>query len=812
MEALRLPHFTLDRAGPVHNPLQGEEADPTQAATSLQSGSFQYVNSTFLNAASSVLSQVSASAIDPNTGAVFLLRRVAPNLVILDSNGKITNEISDPEIITGHSIKLINIDKYLQAWVVDVGSSTVRIYDTNGKFQHSFGPEATREIARNQDGIDIPENGQTVTFGKITDIAYDPKFCQLYITDGDVDGPHNRVVVLNTMFNCVAVWDASSPVVNAGIKLNVPHAVAVDPWSRVYIVDSHNHRVQVTDRTGVVLGIWTFPGVKLYGISISSARATPNTAMIYLTGNRGPGSNNGTIMVLQAEYHPDNPSNIGSEIPLTAWNNQPGTMLHWISCGSVKQEDILLINDLSVVTPGASAYKLSVPRPTFKNPPLPSRPLWPLSFHAVALFHPFQKDFQVFAVAEIWYTESTSMQVDMYTLTGIELSYKYQVTDGQTMYSFSINGSAYTFPVSTNRVIPAHNWIAQGTTFQGQLPLLGKQTNWWYQIAPMGNYIWHWFRSDTNVPWRTMNSDESAPDNIPILQDWAFINWPTFTASSSKSQQYPRTSSHDEKLPQDLAEVGESSAQAYVVPATRHGTSSAAALGALAQLDKQGELPITPEKREANLAKLGELVPGLSPGDGGLALPVWPDKFFMTCTMTAVNAAGPMSTEVLYDWDAPKLQRTRMFDWDQQSTTDAILTTDTPLYGPGHNPGTMYLINRKADKTFSCLPPIPSIGPVPPNWAAENNAEIVATIKNNPQLSPGYTTRIFHCPFDTTTQSQFWIWYSDQYAVDTPVVFCQTLPPEHVGTNLALADYQRMETTSLVDQGTFNVPTTCRNP
>lgn len=195
-------------------------------------------------------------------------------------------------------------------------------------------------------------------------------------------------------------------------------------------------------------------------------------------------------MLLPAEYHPDNSSDIGSNIPLTAWNGQPGTLLHWVSCGAVAQEDMLLISDLSGVIPRALAYQLSVPRPLFQIPPSPASPLWPSSFHAVALFHPFEKDLQVFAAGEIWYTESTSMQVDMYTQTGIELSYKYQVTGVETTYQVSIDASAYTTPVPTTKVIPAHDWIAKATNFQGQLPLLGEQTDWWYEIAPTKNYIW----------------------------------------------------------------------------------------------------------------------------------------------------------------------------------------------------------------------------------------------------------------------------------------------------------------------------------
>ena len=264
----------------------------------------------------------------------------------------------------------------------------------------------------------------------------------------------------------------------------------MDAWSRVWIVDSHNSRVQVTDNTGTVLGAWTFPNVTLYGIAISEVRASSNNAMVYLTGNSGSGSATSTIMLLQAVYDPMDSSKIGSNIPLTAWNNQPGTLLHWISCGTIAQDDTMLVNELSGTFPGALAYQLAIPRPLFQVESTPSQPLWPTSFHAVALFHPFEKNNQVLTVAEIWYTESSSMRFDIYTLSGIELSLKYQLVGGQTQYQFAINGSAYSPPQPTNRVIPAHDWIAKVVKYQGQLPLLGEQTDWWYEIAPTKNNIW----------------------------------------------------------------------------------------------------------------------------------------------------------------------------------------------------------------------------------------------------------------------------------------------------------------------------------
>jgi hypothetical protein len=162
------------------------------------------------------------------------------------------------------------------------------------------------------------------------------------------------------------------------------------------------------------------------------------------------------------------------------------------------EQDMILLSALSAAqttppTP-ASAYQLSVPRPLFLAPsPPPAGPLWPPSFHAVALLHPFYKDTAdgAFCVAEIWYTESTFMQADLYNLQGHELSCKYEVVNGQTLFSFSLNGGPYSTPVVTSLIIPARNWIAQKAQLQGQLPILDVQTNWWYETVQPGN-ITNW--------------------------------------------------------------------------------------------------------------------------------------------------------------------------------------------------------------------------------------------------------------------------------------------------------------------------------
>lgn len=192
---------------------------------------------------------------------------------------------------------------------------------------------------------------------------------------------------------------------------------------------------------------------------------------------------------------------------------------------------------------------------------------------------------------------------------------------------------------------------------------------------------------------------------------------------------------------------------------------------------------------------LSTLIPGLSPGNGGLPLPVWPQQFFMTCTMTPVNNPTPLSTEMTYNWPAES-QRTRMFDPPKQGAPQTV--TDAELIG-----SKTWIFSRSANGDFKCGTEL-DFGPTSPTWATTGGGKIMYTITNNPKLSPGTVTRCFCAPIDEP--GQFWIWYK---AGDIPVVFCQTRPPAQEGTNLALADYSSFQVTDLIDPDTFDVPPPC---
>jgi hypothetical protein len=146
--------------------------------------------------------------------------------------------------------------------------------------------------------------------------------------------------------------------------------------------------------------------------------------------------------------------------------------------------------------------------------------------------------------------------------------------------------------VLTTKAIPSHDWIAnpaspRTTKFQGQLPILDVQTNWWYESVPAqgsnsDSTFWvracsfsttssvltmldqHWFRSDNNAPWRTMNCTMDNPDNVPVLQDFAFIHWPTFTASSTRQGKPRESLGEAQPLPEAVLQLCELTVSLFV--------------------------------------------------------------------------------------------------------------------------------------------------------------------------------------------------------------------------------------------------------
>lgn len=285
--------------------------------------------------------------------------------------------------------------------------------------------------------------------------------------------------------------------------------------------------------------------------------------------------------------------------------------------------------------------------------------------------------------------------------------------------------------------------------------------------------------------------NNSNPNKLPLLGDYAFIYWPYVTPRNNRIPEI-------ERVLADIGGRGESKqnlTSEFIYLFSSRGMLKLSTLvdpsygPSLLKDLIRSEGEFDPVEIQQNFEAASTLIPGFKFGNLDLKLPVWPQQFFMNCTMTPINRATPLSTEVTYDWPTMS-QRTRMFEAPVQPVIDCQLFNQTA-----------HIFRRFEDGSYKRMADIPGIGPARPDWATAGDGEIVATITNNPVLSPDTVTRIFHNPVNPPYQ--FWIWYSTN---DTPVVFMQTAPTVDEGTSLALADYKELQPTGLIDPHTFDIP------
>ena len=141
-----LPDISLDyKAGPrISPPLGSPSDDPTRtrAATSLISGSFQFVDSTFFSSSHQFLNDISSCTIDQPGGRVFLLRHSDPVVVVLDRSGRVLSQwtAAETKIKKGSSIKCRYFNDLMTVWVVDTDSSCIRPFKDNGDPLDPIGP------------------------------------------------------------------------------------------------------------------------------------------------------------------------------------------------------------------------------------------------------------------------------------------------------------------------------------------------------------------------------------------------------------------------------------------------------------------------------------------------------------------------------------------------------------------------------------------------------------------------------------------------------------------------------------------------
>jgi streptogramin lyase len=156
----------------------------------------------------------------------------------------------------------VRVDSSDNIWAVDKGSDMVIKFDPQGRVREVYGrrKEASDEEAEPWRHPNPPAPHIDGLFRQPTDVAWDSEG-NTYITDGYVN---SRVAKFNSQGEWVMSWGERG---TGPGQFNLPHAIAIDRADQIYVGDRSNRRIQVFDRDGRFLRMFTIdvpipPGTK----------------------------------------------------------------------------------------------------------------------------------------------------------------------------------------------------------------------------------------------------------------------------------------------------------------------------------------------------------------------------------------------------------------------------------------------------------------------------------------------------------------------------------------------------------------------
>ncbi|MBM3748264.1 MAG: 6-bladed beta-propeller [Acidobacteria bacterium] len=179
--------------------------------------------------------RVSGVATDA-AGRVYVAHRGvhADPILVFDSQGKYLRSWGKGIFGSPHAVR---VDPEGNVWTTDTVTHQVIKFTPEGMPLLTLG-------VKGQAGADQK------TFNRPTDVAFTPAG-DFFVSDGY---GNSRVVKFSRDGNCLLEWGRRG---SGPGEFNLPHAMAVDSKSRLYVSDRENNRIQVFDFSGKFLHQWT---------------------------------------------------------------------------------------------------------------------------------------------------------------------------------------------------------------------------------------------------------------------------------------------------------------------------------------------------------------------------------------------------------------------------------------------------------------------------------------------------------------------------------------------------------------------------
>lgn len=170
-------------------------------------------------------------------GHVFALRRAAPNVVEMTTDGKVVKSWGDNSLYrVAHSI---DFDRDGNVWTTDSADHVV--------YKFSPGGELLLTLGRRKEAGD---NASTELFNRPSDVAFGPNG-DVYVTDGYVNSRIVRFDRNGKFLKIIGGVKGAGPG-----EFNLPHAIVFDSKGRMLVADRENERIVVMDQEGKFLAEW----------------------------------------------------------------------------------------------------------------------------------------------------------------------------------------------------------------------------------------------------------------------------------------------------------------------------------------------------------------------------------------------------------------------------------------------------------------------------------------------------------------------------------------------------------------------------
>ena len=269
-------------------------------------------------------------------GQVYVFNRSDPTVQVYRTDGTLVRSWSTANPKGTHHIKL---DPDGNVWLADFRSHVVQKYNPQGKLLLTLG-EADRPGCDNSH------------FNGPTDMAFLPSG-DVFISDGY---GNRRVVHFDKQGRFVKAWGEEG---TGPGQFALPHAIAIDSQSRLYVADRNNARIQVFDTKGRLLAVWG-DLIMPWGFAV-----TKNDE-IWVCGSsrvRQP-SGDGWVITpppdqLLIKLSPD--GKVRLRVPLQQTTVAPGNPgeVDWVHCIAIDSKGDIYLGDIQ----GKRAQKFSLRKP-----------------------------------------------------------------------------------------------------------------------------------------------------------------------------------------------------------------------------------------------------------------------------------------------------------------------------------------------------------------------------------------------------------------------------------------------------------------